>query len=1618
MEQQHSDSVVMLYSGGAMYAVNYEFAGIVSIKNYIDAQNMRLTSGDNNELVLRKIGGEELLYSATWNPCNPAYTPVGSIVNSYHCIYANTINGYLFEVWATNNGLYHPFFRINGKVVAYSSGIPFAYNVPLKGDKNESCNGGEVFLTDGIHCPQIYNIKDLMENGGLDYDTGGEGGTCSAKYFIDYNAELYNINLKTQGDHPVFIEVTAIQPQNCIAIGSGGLVAGSVQYCIAYQDNAGNRTGWSEPTPLINIPQHIGSNNPIYPFAKTYGGAAQSPTVMGCHIRFRITNLNDYSYIVLRKITHDSGAPMGSVGRDEVVYKLPINPQQIGVADIYDIGASGEAVTISNLDDQIAPIVSAGDVRYFANRLWLGDVSYESKITELELANPELPVMYAIYNMGVAGHKDMWHQTYKKSYMHGEQYGFSVRTRDGIGTNSFNQQFEDWLQVNMPQRRDTAVEGTNLSEENPSALSPDQKATSDHSDFSPEITFDCWSSEFQSKDDFQQFKNIMDLGHGTDYKTKSSVTAWASDVIDPNAYIYDVVGTDYVGVRYAPFKPIQQDDESLPSYEMPINTSVSTNGTDWLNYTPQGFSQRYHSLGVALSPISRSSFPSWATSFAIDRTKAADKIFAQAFCFYSLIPKDAGNGNSDRYAQKISKTMWMYIPDSSTGLVDVQELLDNKDNFAIHFQCGLGMFGETYSDRTITLGVDAMFDIIEYAKIYYEHGQINTGDSSAQIGTASNGYVDPYSWRNQVNVPSYDYNGEIDITSIKWMKTFTQRGVFFEIELDEEMWGTLNVSAGDNQFDDASMREWHSPVYVVNIVRKNREIDVNVNQQKYYPTGTYIKLDSIIGRQESDAVADYYYPLVDERWEDCIQRVDTNTFDLFVWVKDTYGQEKKWVNIQYKTGGEITSILADIVAGTGTYGDCGGVYYEEVENDEMGNPRYYSIVFKGTEAGMGQLQYYIPSIGSKIIVKYDDANRPLYVYGGDTYIGESTCAFIDGKGKKDGDNSEGENSENFYLKLGLPYLEWETNSRYYIPNNTSGNQIQSREKVKLGWIRQLCFMWTSETRANIPLCFNAAYPYRYFPLQNYVIRPTNYDPDKTMVEQDVFRQYSQDYPEELTSDGKPAFWDYGGLRFIQNDQNHNIDYCKTQENFVHYSAPKSGFEEYTHYGTRIHPSAKRNTYQQNAPSLKTFLWSAAQDIDDSTGKITKLWSAVSSKGNNLYAITEGGICIAITNKFIARQINGDELGLIQPQGGEENIQEELWISRNQGLPQQTWRTFAEYNEVCWFTNKNSVWRLEGAALEDIGRQYYLSRIYNNAIKFFDSGYNTRMEASFNFYNGEYWLFLAKEHPIVSDKSTYYVSELIGINNEVIECTDGATLIVPDAASGFDKFQVYTNFGANTVTIKNNSGGTIGTITTDLSRYRIKKVYPYGDSDWTITLDPTPAPNYLDITFTFVYLDKMYDKEGTGKWVGYFDYAFDQTVCQNNIMYGMKMAKTYQLGVDGQDINGNSVKGKVWMFVTGVGLKQVASKEFWRLRVQTNKVKPTKFTFYDSIQHMIADSEQATVTSGNIKDYGGGYEQYIPRKADLPNYRFQGTAMIIGVENSNNNNLFYIVNTEVKFKNLK
>ena len=131
-----------------------------------------------------KIQGEELVHSNT-------------LPGNYVNICSTSVNNKKFEVWVDENGVEDPTFIIDGVMVAQSSKIPFLAEFPIQHDKNESCVGGEVFLTDDNSPPMIFNIQDLIDS----------LVTSPTKYFGDFDPNQYSVNLEQPLNVPVFSEL-------------------------------------------------------------------------------------------------------------------------------------------------------------------------------------------------------------------------------------------------------------------------------------------------------------------------------------------------------------------------------------------------------------------------------------------------------------------------------------------------------------------------------------------------------------------------------------------------------------------------------------------------------------------------------------------------------------------------------------------------------------------------------------------------------------------------------------------------------------------------------------------------------------------------------------------------------------------------------------------------------------------------------------------------------------------------------------------------------------------------------------------------------------------------------------------------------------------------------------------------------------------------------------------------------------------------------------------------------------------------------------------------------------------------------------------------------------------
>jgi len=183
-------------------------------------------------------------------------------------------------------------------------------------------------------------------------------------------------------------------------------------------------------------------------------------------------------------------------------------------------------------------------------------------------------------------------------------------------------------------------------------------------------------------------------------------------------------------------------------------------------------------------------------------------------------------------------------------------------------------------------------------------------------------------------------------------------------------------------------------------------------------------------------------------------------------------------------------------------------------------------------------------------------------------------------------------------------------------------------------------MFTVESKISTSYAYNTTYPLQFFPLINYVIRPNRWDETKSIVDNGIYQDYVDDYG----ADEKDR-WKWGGFRFTQQM---NPDYSNEPPK-EYFSKPDFGFVEKREFCTRIMWSLPRAINSQDIPGLKTFPANNAFDIDDNQGEIKFAYSAVSGKGENLYAFTEKGICLLLTNKSILSDLDGGELAYVDNQ---------------------------------------------------------------------------------------------------------------------------------------------------------------------------------------------------------------------------------------------------------------------------------------------------------------------------------------------------------------------------------
>jgi len=1381
MKQQHHPQDIKSYQKGINSDTNSEFLGSSEQGEHLDALNMRSISMDGNNFAKKKIKGESILFPLIDNRCNP----VGTITFiGYECMMAQEINGNIVEIWASTEFNESPMIRINGLIVAYTPDLPFNLNYALQYDKNESCVGGEFYVTNNLTPPLVFNVKDLLDNSG-DVD-------CTEKYFSEFNLESYEIQASAILYKPAFIKQDPSSSGYDYVVGGTGLNVGSYSYAYRFVDSEGETTEFSPITELIPVVRNASSaNGPQYPFSRTFSSEpnTSSPTSYGNHLRIRYQNENMFSYIELRRDSWYAGDPIGTPPISQVIASIPVS-SGMNVIDVLDkADALFDGATELDPEEQSnvnVNIKRAKSIRYFNSRLYLMNIGYESRdVDDLVQFVDDTPsgVFSTIENLGKAGHKHVYNSAMYKSNMRGEKTGFGVVIFDKSNNPSFAIPIPNAENFAFPNRRD--ITSTNT-------INTSYKGTVRAANTNGSIS--------QTHEVFDHANAVSKTGQ--------------DDNKDDNGLMYNYRDGGSLWWEYTTtqMNPVSQFD-TKSKLNKAVNNRVSLDSSgSWMDYKPRGFGSNYYSQGFAFKGLSQ--YPNWADGFSVVQTEPAKRVVAQGLGFYSLKPVGDTQGAE---TQKETNAFWSYFPDLDVLNPEIAEdLINNPSAYSLQLVSPLGYFSEVYN--TFKPEADNRrrgTDIITYARIIRDYNTSNLSDQiNPGLGTES-GISDPsdpldkfkyIAYGRYTNYLSGDSgafpsNGQgnkiFPIVDVNDVTTNSTRQNYFRVVIDDSatgsiynelgMSGALNLS---NNADAPGVMEWREPMYVINLV-KNNDIPSGVTTEYKYGS-SYIKFKSLV--LESSGAPDQSAVLVSERWEDCIPEIQGQVNNAyasekrFVYVEDIPGSPRRWMNYYFESNIDQGAILLGLAAAapgpfvdpilTGGYPIYGVYGSEENPGDGDDICSVYTLKFVSVP---GYEDFTVPKIGSKVYVQYD--NRfPVRVFGGDTYINESIWAPIDNNYDNNADPSQLEGgwiypSNEFKMNSPFPLKSYDFVDTYPIWENSApwnydfGYEFQFCDAIKANstFIRQLITVWPAETRINLSFAFNVEQPDKavsdqYYPLINYIPRPYKWnlsdptDPVQFKDDNNLLPNYFNDYGYEWN------LWGNGGFRFLMNDLQTNIDYSKSQTNKSFFTKPVVGFEEQTDFCTRIIWSLRRPMNAQNAPSVKTFPLVNYFDISDDTGEIKFAWSAMSGdKGNNLYAFTDSGVCLLVVDKRVIHEINANELATIGSDIG--GILNQLWLDRTIGMHDETWRSWAEYSNALFFTNGISAYAFSDNQLNDIARTGFfelLNRKYNQLIK---DGYNSRLSGGFNVLTKEYIMNvndLDREDPQFS-------SLIYGVQQNALQC---------------------------------------------------------------------------------------------------------------------------------------------------------------------------------------------------------------------------------------------------------
>lgn len=1327
------------------------------------------------------VKGEELSYPS---PGGDGYVLIGSC----------TCNNRVVEFWAsslydTDPVLYAPIVRIDGVVVAQSQNIPYRFDRPLQiavvdnlfGNsiaQNQQPDGtvlgrGVVYPADHNSDPLYWDVEQLV--------------AIDPAYFGDaYTIAQNSVNLLSIPEFPV-------HTRN-VEVGTDGLLTGQYSYSLRYVTPAGDRTNIGPETPLISVPLN---QHPIapwqqnqYPGVLTIGGDPEQPTGYGIELQFRVDNQFGFSKveIVRRRLNTADNLPVL-----EVVGVVPIVPGQVSIetfVDPQDAISTPEIITEEEVAQRLIAVNKPKTVEYSDRRLTYANFESQPRtVADIEFVERNgqtvFPITQGVYTrLGSPGNYIDWNDgysdpvnnTYLKSYVRGEKYGLGVMFWDQYSSTSYVTEVDQVPDegYQFPNRLDPKT-GNSLTFSDAQLVAP----TVDPLTIAP--TFDA----------FQQ-------GDKAKNHPENEIPAYQGyGAITVNG------GANGDFLPWGPTNPITLDSPGVDSNDQtrmsqsPVSWGCATSD-DSEEYAINGaiWAPRHHALGGAISGITN--IPSRIKAFSVMRTAPAGRVIAQGIACYIIRSEISPVPPALPFVYaKDSNSFRILIPDFLNGSVSL-DLIDrfesNASGFKLQFVRPVGFYTELYNP----------IDFVSYAGIQRDAGEVNNGlQAPAGQTQGYNDQVGYNAWRTLTptpgvwNVPEGG-NKEFDIQNVSVSNN--QNGyTSWAVTVDGDVFEHLTTLQNEDSANDTSFRDFTEPWYIVNIIAPDAEVS-NDSIDRYINTGTHIKTESCIG--VSNGQSGQTFTLLNERrgdvyadpstWPSPPVSPATGAYNRYIYI-EVNNQSVPYLCVTDNSEASTyqAAILTQLNAGqTYTMDDGTEIHgvYEFVDTNDWTSSSRRDYTGEVRFGFWGLTPVPVPPQNARIVVRYNP-NEPIKFFGGDATVTPS-LGFL---------------YNNMYLALGtdqviggtynaqgapIPYRAWRRNANYQMMLNTA-SAVSSDTIMPSLRARQWAVYFDCERRS-APR-FLTGNPIQQGPFEwprmGYIIKPYSANSSEYTDNGLGGNTYPSgwfQYP-LVTVNGVPAVrpdsWPqapFGGFLW-QGSINQSYTQQSPVSGFGIPFDEIGGLQDRNYFPTGLIASLEVDPLLQDSPGLRTFLDLNLKTISEENGEIKTIASALAGGQRNLYAWTDRGVARILTSKNILTGASGE---IISTQAVSNYWGEEMWLSRNIGVPDQMWQFFVKgfapagdgYADSFFWADRNSVYRMVGDNIMDIGREKFLAYLLP-ILRNYPRSY---VPGTSGFYNRKYneaWmsLNLPTRVPGVNEKTlVVYNPEINSWNGRYTYQFDGYT----------------------------------------------------------------------------------------------------------------------------------------------------------------------------------------------------------------------------------------------------